>query len=229
MKKLTFSILIVMLSTLLIAQESALSENDTTVTSSTIQFDAESAGRMTKWIDINKDSKHKYIIEEEDGYYFYLYDFGCSRAEIFDEKYFIKVYMGKTKDDALSSKKMIKQWCKKAKRNDYITVTNPNGQKVMLFKGTPGILYMSYGDIEDIQACLQMHKIESNAMANVIPFVGLVNSGNTVRQRDERDTSVRGKIKEGTYHPTNCIEILDLDRAANALKSNMKRICHGEP
>ena len=217
-----------MLSVAMIAHEST-PNGDTTTPSSTIQFDAESAGRMTKWIDINKDCKHKYIVEEEDGYFFYLYDFGCSRAKIFDEKYFIKVYMGKTKEDALSSKKMIKQWCQKAKRNEYITVTNPNGQKVMLFKDIPGIIYLTYGGLEDIQACIKMHQNEWNASANFIPAVGLVNGANTVRQRDERDSSVRGKVNEETYYPTNCIETLDLDRAANALKANMKRICHGAP
>ena len=128
----------------LIAQENA----DATNANATIQIESEgSAVDKFNFYKFDKDKKDENIVKTEEGYFFYLYDYGCRVIEIFEEKYWIKLFLGKTPDDVLKSANMINQWYKQAKPKSYIVVTNPDGQKITLFKNaTPGLFFIIWNN-----------------------------------------------------------------------------------
>ena len=193
---------------------------------STLQFDAGSEGKVTvvEMTDFDKDVKNGYIIKEDDSYYFFLYDYATSHIEIFDDKYWIKLFMGKTIEDVQTSYQNLNQWYKKAKKSEYISVTNPNGQKVIICK-YKGNMYLTYGTIDDVITTYKMVENSfSNDMLTIVPVVGLLNSGNAVRTESEAATYIRAKIADGTYCPTNAIGLNDIKSAVKTLQSNKRRV-----
>ncbi len=182
------------------AQQTVNSKN----TNSTIQIESEgSAAGKFDFNKFDKDMKHENIVKTEEGYFFYLYDYGCRFAEIFEEEYWIKLFLGETIDDVLKSAEMINQWYKQAKVKSYIVVTNPDGQKITLFKNVAPSLFLSYGTIEDIKwANESMNTDANNALTWMVPFASILNARSAQQHIETRDAYVKGKIAEGTYKLT---------------------------
>ena len=202
MKKIYCMIVLSIVSMSLIAQENV------DATNATIQIESEgSAVDKFNFYKFDKDKKDENIVKTEEGYFFYLYDYYCRLIEIFEEKYWIKLFLGKTPDDVLKSANMINQWYKQAKPKSYIVVTNPDGQKITLFKNaTPG-LFLSYGTTEDIKWVIESMKTDANnTMTALIPFAGILNASAAKQDMEIRDTYIKSKIADGTYQPTHNVD-----------------------
>lgn len=202
MKKIYCMIVLSIVSMSLIAQENV------DATNATIQIESSGyAGGKFDFNKFDKDQKNENIVKTEEGYFFYRYDYGCGAIEIFEEKYWVKLFLGKTIDDVLKSGEMINQWYKQAKRKSYIVVTNPDGQKITLFKDVvPGLL-LSYGTIEDIKwANESMNTDANNTLTGLVPFAGILNARSAQEHRERRDTYIKDKIADGTYQLTTWID-----------------------
>ena len=82
MKKIYCMIVLSIVSMSLIAQENV------DATNATIQIESEgSAVDKFNFYKFDKDKKDENIVKTEEGYFFYLYDYGCRVIEIFEEKY----------------------------------------------------------------------------------------------------------------------------------------------
>lgn len=208
-------------------------DDGSTSTSSTIQIDAGSAGRVMKmkWGDFNKDAKHLNVVKEDDGYFFFLYDYGTSQIDLFEDKYFIKLFMGKTLEDVQSSYQTLKQWYKKAKNKEYMSVTNPDGQKILICKySVDASIYLTYGSIDDIITTIKVVKDRfSNTMLAAVPLVNLMTSGDRKRTESDNASYVRDKIATGTYYPTNYIVFNQFGSSVRKMKSNKRRKCYAQP
>ena len=229
MKKDVFLFALTLLPLTLMAQTN--NDDMSTSTSSTIQIDAESAGRVmkTKWVDFDKDAKHRYVVKEDDGYYFFLYDYGTSQIDLFEDKYFIKLFMGKTLEDVQSSYQTLRQWYKKVKNKEYMSVTNPDGQKIVICKGV-AYIDLTYGSIDDIiRTEERMEEAATNARLGLVPVVHLINSGERARAESDYASYVREKIADGTYYPTNCISFNAFGSAVRKAKSNRRRMAFPQP
>lgn len=204
MKKIYCMIVLSIVSMSLIAQENA----DATNANATIQI--ESSGSAADKFDFNKfdkDQKNGNIVKTEEGYFFYRYDYGCGAIEIFEEKYWIKLFLGKTIDDVVKSGEMINQWYKQAKPKSYIVVTNPDGQKITLFRDIAPNLFLSYGTIEDIKWANESMKTDANnTLTGLVPFAGIFNASAAKQDQEKRDTYVKDKIADGTYQITTCVD-----------------------
>lgn len=200
MKKIYCMIVLSIVSMSLLAQENV----DATNANATIQIESSgSAGGKFDFNKFDKDQKHENIVKTEEGYFFYLYDYGCKAIEIFEEKYWIKLFLGKTIDDVLKSGEMINKWYKQAKSKSYIVVTNPDGQKITLFKNVAPSLFLSYGTIEDIKwANESMNTDANNTLTGLVPFAGILNARSAQEDRERRDTYIKDKIADGTYQLT---------------------------
>lgn len=93
----------------------------------------------------------------EDGYYFAAWDYDCAKYNLVGEQYNVLIYLGKTKDEVKRSRKIIEDWFKNTTNNNFIYVTNPNAQRVCLYKYN-SILYCSYGSEYLCKITINKHK-----------------------------------------------------------------------
>lgn len=93
----------------------------------------------------------------EDGYYFAAWDYDCAKYNLAGDQYHVLIYLGKTKDEVRRSRKIIEDWFKNADNNNFIYVTNPNAQRVCLYKYN-SILYCSYGSEYLCKMTINKHK-----------------------------------------------------------------------
>lgn len=89
-----------------------------------------------------------YISWRGDGYYFKVQDYVCSKYDRTGDKYSVFTYLGKTVDEVKQSGMIVEQWFKEAKNDDFLTVSNPDGRHVCIYKYNSNI-YFSYGDVLD--------------------------------------------------------------------------------
>ena len=106
------------------------------------QIQIESSSQAKSFKEYRKEACA--IAWEEDGYYFRIADYECSKAQIQGEKYIIRVYLGKTVEEVRQSAKTLHDWFRKADNEDFLYTVNPNGDKVCLYKYNAN-LYASYG------------------------------------------------------------------------------------
>lgn len=139
------------------------------------------------------DSLHAVILQEEDGFYFYAYDYACYLTSLIDKEYFVKVFMGKTRGNVLESAAIIEKWFKKAKNDEYIMLTNPDGQQVCLYKFNANI-YISKGSGED---CRKRRVEFGKDIA--YSFTGIFSY---IREAENKDR-IFSQILMGNYKPTS--------------------------
>ena len=192
----------VTISITLMAQENK-NEGNKMPTSSSLQIESYGTASQGSFYQFDKNKKHQHIIEEDDGFYYYLYDYACLMANICDEKYFIKLFMGKSPTDVLTSAETLKQWWKNSEDRDYMIVTNPDGQKVLIYKSKhPAAICLTYGTVANITWMLQVSKLDAlNIMSNVAFVTALGN--NATRDEISRDLYVNNQVEEGKYQPAN--------------------------
>lgn len=107
------------------------------------QIQIAESGQTKSNSDYRKEST---LIEHlDDGYYFLLKDYECIQNKLNGEQYMIRLFLGATEDQVKQSYVTLQNWWNNAENDDYIIVTNPNGQNVCLYKYNANI-YMSYGD-----------------------------------------------------------------------------------
>ena len=93
----------------------------------------------------------------EDGYYFTAWDYDCAKYNLAGDQYHVLIYLGKTKDEVKRSRKIIADWFNNSKNNNFIYVSNPNAQRVCLYKYN-SILYCSYGNEYLCKITINKHK-----------------------------------------------------------------------
>lgn len=107
------------------------------------QIQIQSEGKTKSTTEAKKEAS--YIRWENDGYYFRILDYKCSKFHLNGEKYVIKIYLGKNAQEVQQSGDLIQQWFNKAKNEEFINVSNPDGQGICLYKFNLN-LYASYGN-----------------------------------------------------------------------------------
>ncbi len=196
--------------------------------SSALQIESQGSGAQlatNSYYSFDTEKKMGNIVKEEDVYYYYLYDFCCGLTQVYEDKYFIKLYMGKSIDDVTASYKTIKKWYKKAKMNEYIIVSNPNGQKVLLYKSlelnSSKVITVTYGTIDDAIWAAKTYKAFINssfsgAVQSAVPILGLLNNG--LLDNLNMETYMQNKIAEGSYRPASHTTLKLLEKAVKAAK-----------
>ena len=113
------------------------------------QIQIQSEGTTKSISEMKKEAR--WIQWYDDGYYFKMYDYKCSKFRLYGEKYIIKIFLGKTIQEVQQSGVILQQWFDGAKNDAYINVVNPNGQKICLYKYNANI-YASYGNEHDCKS-----------------------------------------------------------------------------
>lgn len=119
------------------------------------QIQIEEYGKAGTLRTYEKNANSIYWIE--DGYYFAAWDYDCAKYNLAGDQYHVLIYLGKTKDEVKRSRKIIEDWFKNADNNNFIYVTNPNAQRVCLYKYN-SILYCSYGSEYLCKMTINKHK-----------------------------------------------------------------------
>lgn len=119
------------------------------------QIQIEEYGKAGTLRTYEKNANSIYWIE--DGYYFAAWDYDCAKYNLAGDQYHVLIYLGKTKDEVRRSRKIIEDWFKNADNNNFIYVTNPNAQRVCLYKYN-SILYCSYGSEYLCKMTINKHK-----------------------------------------------------------------------
>lgn len=93
--------------------------------------------------------KHStYISWEGDGYYFHMLDYECSKISLKGARFNVYIYLGQNDEEVKQSADILKKWYDQAANDAFITVTNPNGDKLTIYKYNANI-YASYGNEQD--------------------------------------------------------------------------------
>lgn len=106
------------------------------------QLQIESSGKAKSASEYQKDATH--IVKLEDGYYYGCLDYECSKYSLYGKQYVVYLYLGNNASEIQQSAITLKNWFEGAKNDEYIYVTNPNGQKVCIYKFNAN-MYCSYG------------------------------------------------------------------------------------
>lgn len=100
----------------------------------------------------------------EDGYYFAAWDYECALYNLVGDQYCVLIYLGKTTEEVEQSKYILENWFNTAINESYIYVTNPNGQRVCIYKYNMNI-YCSYGSELD---CINTRKKYTSSLTSMI-------------------------------------------------------------
>lgn len=119
------------------------------------QIQIEEYGKAESMRKYEKKSSSIYWIE--DGYYYSAWDYDCASYNLIGNNYCVLIYLGKDKEEVKRSKKILEDWFSKAENSNFIYVTNPNGQKVCLYKHN-SLLFCSYGNEYLCKATIKKHK-----------------------------------------------------------------------
>ena len=106
------------------------------------QLQIESSGKAKSASEYQKDATH--IVKLEDGYYYGCLDYECTKYNLYGKQYIVYLYLGDNAAEIQQSANTLKSWFEGAKNDEYIYVTNPNGQKVCIYKFNAN-MYCSYG------------------------------------------------------------------------------------
>lgn len=107
------------------------------------QIQIQSEGKAKSNAEMKKEAS--YIQWINDGYYFKMLDYKCSKFHLYGDNFIIKVYLGQNANEIKQSGMVLQQWFDGAKNDEFIVTTNPNGQNVCLYKFNANI-YASYGN-----------------------------------------------------------------------------------
>ena len=151
-----------------------------------------SNGKQAEWFeDFDTECKNMNIVKEEDGFYYYSYDWCCEKVDLFDDRYWVKLFVGKTYEEVLTSFNTIIEWYKNAKEGEYVTIENPDGQRILIYKIWLGGGYISYGTLDDIQW---------NKMQSKMPTTGFGLYSDT--SEGIVYNNIQTRVAEGKFHPT---------------------------
>jgi len=92
--------------------------------------------------EYNKESS--FIRFEDGGYYFRAWDYECSKAHLSGESFIVKLFLGTNYEEVQQSGVLLNNWFSNATNDNFTYVTNPNGNKVCIYKYNSNI-YFSYG------------------------------------------------------------------------------------
>lgn len=106
------------------------------------QIQIESSGKTKTNSEYQKEAS--YINWYNDGYYFKVWDYSCSKYHLFGDAFCVQVYLGQNKNEVVQSGVTLNNWFSNASNGDFIYVTNKNGQQVCIYKFNANI-YFSYG------------------------------------------------------------------------------------
>lgn len=107
------------------------------------QIQIQSEGQAKTISETNKEAS--YIEWYEDGFYYKMLDYKCSKFHLNGDKFIVKIFLGKNAKEVQKSGDILQQWFNDAKNEAYINISNPNGQNVCLYKFNANI-YASYGN-----------------------------------------------------------------------------------
>ncbi|MBR5573612.1 MAG: hypothetical protein IKW35_03870 [Paludibacteraceae bacterium] len=119
------------------------------------QIQIEEYGKAESMRKYEKKSSSIYWVE--DGYYYSAWDYDCASYNLIGNNYCVLIYLGKDIEEVKRSKKILEDWFSKAENSNFIYVTNPNGQKVCLYKHN-SLLFCSYGNEYLCKATIKKHK-----------------------------------------------------------------------
>ena len=106
------------------------------------QLQIESSGQTKTMSEYRKEAS--YIQWYGDGYYFKIWDYDCSKYNLSGDAYCVLLYLGQNKEEVQQSANILQNWFSNASNEDFIYVTNKNGQRVCVYKYNANI-YFSYG------------------------------------------------------------------------------------
>ena len=106
------------------------------------QIQIQESGKTKSVAQTEKEAS--YIQWYDDGYYFKIADYKCSKYRLTGDKFILKIFLGKNANEIKESGAILQQWFDNAKNDEYIYVTNPDGQKVCIYKFNLN-MYASYG------------------------------------------------------------------------------------
>lgn len=130
--------------------------------SSVAQLQIVEYGEASTMREYEKEACSIYWIE--DGYYFVAWDYECASYNLQGNQYCVLIFLGITKEDVKQSRVILEDWYKTASNESYIYVTNPNGQRVCIYKYNSN-LYCSYGTELD---CKQTQTKYSSSIASML-------------------------------------------------------------
>lgn len=107
------------------------------------QLQIESSGKTKTTSEYRKEAN--YIQWNEDGYYFKIWDYTCSKYNLAGDANCVMLYLGQNQEEIRQSATTLQNWFSKASNDDFIFVTNKNGQRVCVYKFNANI-YFSYGN-----------------------------------------------------------------------------------
>lgn len=137
----------------------------------------------------------------EDGYYFAAWDYDCALYNLVGDQYNVLIYLGKTNKEVEQSKCILENWFKTALSGSYIYVTNPNGQRVCIYKYNSN-LYCSYGTELD---CKITQKKYSSSLASMIAagaitvLTGVDQTTNVANSYERGRKELLANIEFGTH------------------------------
>lgn len=106
------------------------------------QLQIESSGQTKTMSEYRKEAS--YIQWYGDGYYFKIWDYDCSKYKLSGDAYCVMLYLGQNQAEVQQSANILQNWFSNASNEDFIYVTNKNGQRVCVYKYNANI-YFSYG------------------------------------------------------------------------------------
>ena len=119
------------------------------------QIQIEEYGKASSIREYEEELSSIYWIE--DGYYFSAWDYDCAKYNLVGADYCVLIYLGANKEEVKRSKKILEDWFNQAKNSHFIYVTNPNGQRICLYKHN-SLLYCSYGNEYMCKSTINKHK-----------------------------------------------------------------------
>lgn len=106
------------------------------------QIQIQSSGETKTYSEYRKEASHIYW--HNDGYYFKVRDYRCEKFKLSGDALCVIVYLGQNQDEVVQSGALINDWFSNASNEDFLYVTNKNGQRVCIYKFNANI-YFSYG------------------------------------------------------------------------------------
>ena len=149
------------------------------------QIQIQSEGKTKSTSEVKKEVS--YIQWYTDGYYFKMLDYKCSKYHLYGDKFIIKIFLGKNANEVQQSGNIIQQWFEKAKNNEYISVKNPDGQGICIYKYNANI-YASYGNEDHCKAVRVLYGSDMAAALTGVAYT-------SAREREE----LMNNIEFGDY------------------------------
>ena len=214
MKKLSLILLLSLATLPLMAQKAGAATDRAAAQSTSVRLEAASDNTVSHTEVLQRSNR---VFGEEEGFFWYVYDVNSGIAKIYEEEYFLRIFLGKTYDDALNSLLAISDWFKKAKNEETKRIVTANDESYLLEKSTAygsACLMLTAGSSDDIAWSVENYKNLSNVVMGAV-FSG----GGAENFSDVYAEKVEKRKKANKFHPVGMTNKKELQKSIKDFQS----------